>query len=264
MSKLHLPDVTLVMIETRAYELGRMAIEECLRRIDFGDVLIFTDRPTEFISMRGQPVCIVSVPNWQTKIEFELFRWLDVASYLRTTHALFIEWDAWVWDTALWDDAFLGYDYIGPPWRYDNDLNVGGGGFCLVSTRLKRHLRDHPQQYPLPITSSDWLLCCEYRPRLETEGFVWAPQDVADRFAFEYFRPSPTSRHFGFHGIHNFNEVLSPGRLEERAKLMLASKYVGNRGGSDGDGGEDIARQRFILKNRDLLNKLRHEQAAVV
>ncbi len=260
MSKLHLPDVTLVMIETRAHKFGRMAVQDCLDKVRFGDVLIFTDRPAEFASL---VLGVHRVLNWQSKIEFEQFRWSEVAPYLHTSHALFIEWDAWVWDASMWDDAFLAYDYIGPPWRYDNDLNVGGGGFCLVSTRLKQHLRDHPQEYPLPITSSDWLLCCEYRPRLEAEGFVWAPQDVADRFAFEYFRPSPTSRHFGFHGIHNFNEVLSPERVEERTRLMLESKYVANRGGSDGDGGEDIARQRFILKNRDLLNKLRHEQTTL-
>ncbi len=258
MTKLHLPDVTLVMIETRAHELGRMAVDDCFDKVHFGNLLIFTDRPSEFASFRSW---VHTVPNWPSKLEFERFRWSGVSPFLRTGHALFIEWDSWVWDPSMWENEFLSYDYIGPPWRYDNSLNVGGGGFCLVSTRLKRHLHDRPQQYPLPITSSDWLLCCEYRPRLEAEGFAWAPQDVADRFAFEYFRPSPTSRHFGFHGIHNFNEVLAPDRLEERTKLMLASEHLADRGGSDGDGGNDIAWDRFAIKNAALLQKLEDEIA---
>jgi hypothetical protein len=157
----------------------------------------------------------------------------------------------------------LDYDYIGPPWRYEDNKNVGGGGFCLVSTRLKCYLRDHPQEYPLPIVSSDWLLCCEYRPRLEAEGFKWAPEDLAYRFAFEYYRPSSTSRHFGFHGIFNFNTVLSPVDLVERTKLILASKHATSRGGSDGDGGPDIAWERFALKNEALLKHLNNEQTAV-
>ncbi len=258
MNRLHLPNVTLVMIETMSHRLGRLAVQECIDKVRFRDALIFTDRPAEFTAAS---LSVHAVPKWPSKIEFEQFRWAGVTPYLRTNHALFIEWDSWVWDTSMWDDAFLKYDYVGPPWRYDNGLNVGGGGFCLVSSRLKRYLRDHPRKYPLPITSSDWLLCCEYRPRLESEGFMWAPQDVADRFAFEYFRPSPSSRHFGFHGIHNFNEVLSPERLEERTKLMLASKYLADRGGSDGDGGNDIAWDRFAIKNAALLQKLEDEIA---
>jgi hypothetical protein len=235
-----------------------MAVKECLNKVDFGEVMIFTDRPSEFASLTGS--FIIRVPDWPSKMGYSLFRYREVAPYIATSHALFIEWDSWVWDTAMWDDEFLDYDYVGPPWKYDEpNKNVGGGGFCLVSARLKRYLHDHPSQYPLPIISDDWLLCCEYRPRLEAEGFVWAPEDLAYRFAFEYYRPSPTSRHFGFHGIFNFNEVLPPDRLEERTKLILASKHATTRGGSDGDGGPDIAWQRFEMKNAKLLENLGYE-----
>jgi hypothetical protein len=260
-SKLYLPDVTLVMIETISHKLGRMAIEECLAKVDFGDVLIFTDRPEEFASLG---VCIHEVPNWPTKLQYAQFRWGEVASHLRTSHALFIEWDAWIWDETMWTNKFLDYDYIGPPWKYDEpNKNVGGGGFCLVSTRLKRYLRDNPTNYPCPIISDDWLLCCEYRPRLEAEGFKWAPEKLAYQFAIEYYRPSPTLRAFGFHGIFNFDEVLPPERLKERTKLMLASDYISTRRGSDGDGGEDVAKKFFKLKNEALLLELSNEEATV-
>jgi hypothetical protein len=264
-SKLQLPNITLVMIDTREHVLARMAIEDCLDKVDFGEVLIFTDRPLEFAPLVHLLLVkssnIHQVPNWPTKLEYAQFRWREVAPYLSTSHALFIEWDAWVWDESMWIDEFLKYDYIGPPWRYEDDKNVGGGGFCLVSTKLKKHLHDHLDQYPCPIISDDWLLCCEYRPRLEAEGFIWAPEDLAHQFSFEYYRPSSTSLHFGFHGIFNFDVVLTPERLEERTRLMLSADYIRNRGGSDGDGGEDVAKQRFKQKNAFLLNRLQSESS---
>ena len=44
MTKLRLPDVTLVAVDTASHDLTRMALEECTTRVDFGDVLVFSDK----------------------------------------------------------------------------------------------------------------------------------------------------------------------------------------------------------------------------
>jgi hypothetical protein len=50
---LELPDVTLVIAETRAHELGRLAIEACLAKARFGGVVIHTDNPGQIKVLSG-------------------------------------------------------------------------------------------------------------------------------------------------------------------------------------------------------------------
>ena len=57
--KLRLPDVTLVMIDTQCHELARLAMEDLLRDIDFGDAVIFSDEPIEVAGARW-----IKVPKW--------------------------------------------------------------------------------------------------------------------------------------------------------------------------------------------------------
>src|SRR5262245_49781462 len=121
---LKLPDVTLVLIETRQHELGRLALEDCERLVEFGDVLVFTDRPLQFMD-RGRH--IIPVPDWPKKIGWSRCYWQEVAPHLITSHALHIQWDSWVVAPEMWRDEFLAYDYIGAPWWYKDGMNVGNG-----------------------------------------------------------------------------------------------------------------------------------------
>lgn len=227
--KLNLPTVTLVMVETREHELAFMALEECLKQATFGDVLVLTDRPSEFYALSNY--CkprIHTVPDWPEKIGWSRSWWYEVPPLVKTAQTLNIQWDSWICDTSMWRDDFLAYDYIGAPWWYKDGMNVGNGGFSLVSTRLKRYLRDRRLQYPCDTAVDDDLLCRKYRPRLEEVGFKWAPERVAHDFAFECCRPSPASKHFGFHAAFNFGEVLPYERLLERARIMVRSPYISN------------------------------------
>lgn len=225
--KLQLPDVTLVLVETREHALGCFAIEDCLRVADFGDVLILTDRPLEF-SILTQ-VCkprIHTVPDWPEKIGWSRAWWHEVPPLLKTPFTLNIQWDSWICDVSMWRNEFLNYDYIGAPWWYKDGMNVGNSGFSLVSTPLRRYLRAHQDTFPCETHVDDDLLCRKYRPRLEDAGFVWAPEHVAHAFAFECCRPSPKSRHFGFHAFFNWPDVLSPVQLEQRLELVARSPYI--------------------------------------
>lgn len=232
--KLQLPDVTLVCVETREHALAYLAIEDCLKVADFGDVLILTDKPNAFTQLANTyagGIRIHSVPDWPEKLGWSRSWWYDVPPLLRTGQTLNIQWDSWIWDPSMWNDNFLYWDYIGSPWWYKDGKNVGNGGFSLVSTRLKRYLRDRRAQFPCDTAVDDDLLCRKYRPALESAGFMWAPESVAHAFAFECCRPSPTSRHFGFHAAFNFSEVLPRERFLERVRLMAKSPYITNPNG---------------------------------
>jgi hypothetical protein len=233
MAALKLLDVTLVMVETREHKLARMAIEDCLRVATFGEVLIITDKPalmqSPYLAGIAHFFCIVD--DFPDKIGWARSMWFDTVPHLRTSHALCIQWDSWIWQPEMWRDEFLKYDYIGAPWAwYKDGKTVGNSGFSLVSTRLRRYIADRRGEYPCTTGGEDDLLCRQYRPKLQDAGFVWAPEKIAWDFAFECSRPSPTSRHFGFHGLFNWPAVLDHDRLIERLKVALESPYVRDHG----------------------------------
>ena len=226
--KLKLPNVTLVMVETREHVLARMAIDDCLDYAEFGDLLIITDRPSEFYNFNHLKPIVKTVPDWPNKLGWSQSWWHDVPQHVATSHTLNIQWDSWIWDREMWSDEFLRYDYVGAPWWYKDGKNVGNGGFSLVSSRLKRYLYDNRDRFPCDTHIDDDLLCRKYRPELEKVGFAWAPESVAHRFSFECARPSPTSRHFGFHAMFNWPIVLDHEDLLSRLEIAVESPYIQN------------------------------------
>ena len=126
-----------------------------------------------------------------------------------------------------WTDEFLKYDYIGAPWWYAEN-NVGNGGFSLRSANLIKFLQDHKDEYPVTTNADDDLLCRSYRPRLEQEGFKWAPEELAHQFAFERVRKAPKS--FGFHGTFNWPLVLNDDQMMERLMILQKDPYAKKTG----------------------------------
>jgi hypothetical protein len=158
---LRLPDVTLVLVETQEHALAQLALQDCLDLVEFGDVLIFTDKPEKFNEF-GR---VVEVPNWPNKLGWSQCFWYDVALQLKTSHTLGIQWDSWIVDPEMWSDEYLNYDYIGAPWWYKDGMNVGNGGFSLRSTKLIRFVYKHRAKFPCINASDDDLYCRRYRPR---------------------------------------------------------------------------------------------------
>jgi hypothetical protein len=220
MSKLQLPDVSLVMMDTTCPELAMLAVQDSTRGIDFGDVVIFSNNN---ISAPGQRW--VEAKPWASHLEYNEYFWYEVPNHLTTSHAIFIQWDSWIVNTLQWTDDYLQYDYVGAPWWYEDGFNVGNG--CgLRSLRLMRHLAARKQAYPLIMKEEDHLLSRVYRMPLEKQGFRWAPCPLASRFAFECTRPAVDSQHFMFHDSLNFPLVLQGDRLDLRVRLMQANPYL--------------------------------------
>ena len=223
MVKLKLPGVTLVIVETRAHELAKLAVEDCLRVCEFEDILILTNKPNQFGDIKAR---YHIVPDWPDKLGWSRSWWFDVPALLKTRQTLNIQWDSWIWDITKWRKEFMDYDYIGAPWWYKDGKNVGNGGFSLVSSRLKRYIADRRDKFACDSSLDDDLLCRKYRPALQDAGFIWASEKVAHDFAFECARPNKTSRHFGFHAMFNWPEVLDREKLLERISLAFKSPYI--------------------------------------
>lgn len=221
MARLSLPNITLVMIETRCHELARMAVHDCLRHADFGEVLICSDN---FNLLRIPGATHALVPDWQDKLGWCKFLWQDAPNLIKTPQTLIIQWDSWIVDPAKWDPAFEACDYIGAPWWYGDGLNVGNSGFSLRSKRLMDFLLKHKEIFPVTTSNEDDLLSRHYRRTLEQHNFRWASQGLAAEFSFE--RTLGKADCFGFHGIFNWPRVLSHEALMERLKIAAATPYV--------------------------------------
>lgn len=213
MNKLNLRDVTLVVADTVCHELTRRAIEDCIEKVEFFDVIIASDRVIEVPGTLSVPVGFTDLAGADD------FRW-TWHKYVKSTHMLVIEWDSWVLDPGKWNHAWLAYDYLGAPWPWHKTLRVGNGGFSLRSRDLMAYVDGRRDQFPNAVHEDD-VLCRLHRPILEQRGFVWGGYGDALRFAFERSPAMPT---FGFHGLFNWPKVLSPEALAER--VVLCGDYV--------------------------------------
>jgi hypothetical protein len=219
-TKLDLSRVTLVAVDSAAHDLTRLAIEDCRAVASFGATRIFSDQliaPGE--RTRHIPVELKSGEDAERCI------WFDVPKHIETSHFLWVQYDSWIIRPDLWDDAFLRYDYIGAPWWYADGMNVGNGGFSLRSAKMAQFVAANPERFPFK-RPEDQTLCREHRPELEKEGFRWAPQDVAERFAFECVGKRDGT--FGFHGMFNWPFVLTEQQLEKR--MQYVTPYIRSTG----------------------------------
>jgi Protein of unknown function (DUF5672) len=223
--KLHLPDVTLVAVDTICHQLAALAVKECADKAKFGAVQVHTDNPGAFQAC-GLDATFVAVTPFSSLDDVMTYCWYRLPVHIETSHALIVQWDSGIVSPAQWNKKFLEYDYVGAPWGWHGDAyEVGNGGFSLRSCRLMRYVAEHPQDFPLGHPEDD-ILCRRYRPSLECNGFRWAPHDLALQFSFERTGFSGMGRHFGYHGIFNWPRVFTIGALQERTVLMLKNRYL--------------------------------------
>lgn len=105
-----LPNVALVAIDNVCHELTRKAIERCLRHVEPGEVLIFSDKDIGVAGARTVPIGDV-----RSNMDAERMMYQGVAPHLNHDFALYVQWDSWIVRPDLWTDEFLGYDWIGAP-----------------------------------------------------------------------------------------------------------------------------------------------------
>lgn len=216
----------LCAVTSVALEQTRQALERCLAQIDFGRALLCSDQDPGIAS--GSPIEWRRIEAIGTREAYSHFILKDLVHHVTLPHVLIVQWDGFVLDAACWQDEFVHYDYIGAVWPQFGDGHiVGNGGFSLRSARLlkatsnDRFSSEHPEDIAI---SRNW------RAALEREGILFAPPDVARRFAFE--REEPAIPTFGFHGLFNFPRVL--GQTDcQRTIEILPDYLLTTRDGAD-------------------------------
>lgn len=214
-----LPDVTLVAVDSVAHQLTRLALEDALTVLIPARTIVWSDSAealpdgAEFALHRG----LASLADVARVL------WHDVPERVTTSHFLIVQWDGWPVNASAWDNDFLIYDYIGAPWPWHNQLRVGNGGFSLRSTALMRAASRYDVDFD---RAEDDALCRQFRPRLEYEGYRWAPESVAWRFAVEH---GPWTEPFGFHDVANWPRALPREAVARR--VTAANDYCRAKSG---------------------------------
>lgn len=208
-SRLSLPDVTLVCVDTRTPRQALEAMHRCLAQVDFARAVFFGDQDAAWGAEDLRGIDLVKIPALRNIGAYSRFVLHSLLPHVHTSHCLIVQWDGFVVDASLWCDDFLTMDYVGPPWyRKGQPIGVGNGGFSLRSRRLLEALAQLPCNGDEP---EDDMICKRYRNDLISRfGIQFAPADMAARFGIEQGPLRPT---FGFHGVEHLARVLSETEL---------------------------------------------------
>lgn len=234
-----LNNVTIVSINGRDPENSVKAIEYSSRRIQFAKKILITS-PNKIQKYSNIEVFPYEIRN---RDEYSYFCIKELHKYIETEYCLIVQTDGFVINPFMWSEDFLQYDYIGAPLvprevehalqaygklkegqNFNNLPHLNGcGGFTLRSKKFLTECSklDYPPKhtYTHNTLAEDFYLCVHKKTELEQRGVVFAPLDIAFKFAIARGTVidresslgcckinSCTGHTFGFHGAHPNSE----------------------------------------------------------
>ena len=181
-TKLELPNVEIISINTHNPEQSVKAIEYSCKHINFAAKKIFSDTVPQNLST---DIVHIEIPKFTTRESYSDFTLKELHNYIDSEFVLMIHDDGFVINPHLWNPDFLRYDYIGAPWPANPSDpfqgRVGNGGFCIRSKRLleaTKYLEYEP-------CNDDWIIGVTFKSFLEEQGYFCAPVSLAMTFALE-------------------------------------------------------------------------------
>lgn len=223
--KKSLLNVTLLGLDCVNIERLKVAADICQKDFEFGSVKLLSSIP-------DTDPRVVTIGNIDSIEKYSHFLIKKVNDFVDTDFVLVIQYDGFILNPEAWSDDFLKYDYIGAPWWYNDENNVGNGGFSLRSKRLLNILQhdNYIQEYH----PEDHHIARTYGKYLRSLGIVFAPESVASKFSIEGCLKEPVpvkygsiwTNEFGFHGLDETDisawVVLHP----EYTLNILLKKYL--------------------------------------
>jgi len=197
-----LPNVTLVSYvlseDAAFYERTDRVLRYMQTMFKFGRSMLFSFMPPPTMLSKSERIQIPPMDIDAANI------WLNTGlpPFIETERCWLVHEDGFCIDESKWKPAFLDWDYMGAPWA---DGVVGNGGNTIISQRLMRAAMRLP--FSVKVTpppdgwnyyASDVWLCRVHRKLLESQGFRWAPRDLALEFSVEQLGTNFPS--MGFHG----------------------------------------------------------------
>lgn len=194
--KLQLPQVTLFGIDAHNPQGLLRAAEICQREIDFGAVVIITER------------LFPGSTREEGRTNYSAFMIKRLTEFFTTSHVLTIHDDGYIQNPKAWRDEWLELSYLGSPWEWLPDRQCGNGGFSLRSKELCDILAAdplieprHPEDETIARIHHDYLV--------EKYGIKFGTLQQAREFGIEGWNTPHEHRRykgqFGFHGHHPYD-----------------------------------------------------------
>ena len=193
MSKIKMPDVTLIAVSSIKIPETIEALQKSYRKIEFGAVKLITHMLPEDLP---KEIKFEDCPLLNDIMKYNQYVFKDLGKHVNTSHCLLIQHDSWVLNSNLWSNNWLQWDFCGAPWLwqtnsyitdYDEHIRVGNGGFSLRSKKLL----DAPNILGLKLEqrrgyfNEDGNLTVYHRKKLLEHGIKYAPVEIASRFSYE-------------------------------------------------------------------------------
>lgn len=238
-NKPRLSKVTLVAVSSvHMYETVR-ALLYSMKGLEFGDVLLLSHHKPFYLPSSIHFQKIDRLCNVDDYSHFCVYR---LGDYIDTEYALIVHHDGFVVNPQAWREEFLDYDYIGSPWPLPKDekrfrdaqgniVRVGNG----VSLRSKK-LLTYPRKVGLKWEKTDsgdynedCFICCKNKLLLESEGFRFAPLEIAVLFGREHILPENEDvEPFLFHQWRGINSkyprfINVPEKVIHKSKRLITS-----------------------------------------
>ena len=217
MSKNKIP-LQIIAISDLRLKKTLTSINRTLKALNASSAMLLTSKVDSFdFSCKDySQIELVKIKPINSHDDYNYFVIYDLYKYIKEDKCLIVQWDGSVMCKWMWSDSFLLYDYIGAPFipvkkdpsycvdKHGVFQNVGNGGFSLRSKKLleaptKLGLKDDKD---FTNAHEDGFFSVLHIETLQSQGYLWAPVNVARRFSQEkprnfldFLRPS-----FGFHG----------------------------------------------------------------
>lgn len=195
--------VSLVILETRYHELARLALQHWTRRINFHEVIVFSDQNI----MPGSKWVPVN-PLLDENKDYGDILVRGMWPFVKSDYMILINWDTLLRDQSAWTTEFFDYDYIGSmwPWQAPHSDNTD---HCGVSWRSKRLLE--AMRYPAveSITDAVPYHVSHHMEKIMRDKFNIriSDQDMDRRFVLEFEQDDGKS--FAVRGLWNIINVFS-------------------------------------------------------
>lgn len=131
MSKLQLPDVTLIIVDDLNVRLAIKVMDHCKSKVDFGAVKLLTSQDVEYEHR-------VKIMPLKSLVAYSVFCLSKLHEYVDTNFVMICQRDGWILNPSAWRSEWYAYDFIGGLFMQMD--RVGSGGFSLRSKRIMEEI----------------------------------------------------------------------------------------------------------------------------